>query len=122
MDLLNGRRAILLAGLAGFCILAAGFLVGRTVGNGDGSTSSVGSTPARITSRHSSVRIPTLGGAKQIPPLEVTRQAAEAKTEEGTTPGYTEASPTPEPEPEAEPQSPAPSHEPPPEVTVTPNG
>jgi hypothetical protein len=115
------RAQLALAAVAGIGILAAGFLAGGAIGNGDGSSSPDIQRPARIATRDSSVDVPTLGETKQIPRLEVKEQTAASTVEEGTSSTFTPSSPVEE-GPAEETKTPSSTPEPEPEVTVAPNG
>lgn len=114
---LSREQTAALIAVIGTCILVAGFLAGRAIGNGNDAGRLDGRIPTGISTRQGTLAVPTLGKAKPIPKLVVPQQqqSAEPATEEGTTPTYTPSSP-------AEAESPAPAPAPAPEVTVAPNG
>lgn len=112
-----------LAAVAGVGVLVAGFLVGGAIGDSEDPSASNKQTPSRITTRQSSVHVPTLGETKRIPTLAAPEQTAQATVEESTAPTSTPSAPVEE-SPPAEEKSPAPvpESEPTPEVTVAPDG
>jgi hypothetical protein len=119
------RAQVALTVVASTGILAVGFLAGIGIGNGGGSPSPEGQSPARITTRDSSLDVPTLGEAKQIPRLEVKEQPVTSTSEEGTDSTFTPSASAGE-SGSGEVKTPAgtgPAEpEPEPEVTVAPNG
>ena len=94
-------------------VVAAGFLVGRTIGDNEGTKA--GSIPTRVATQQASAKIPTLGEAEQIPAIDVTET-----TSPPTETAAEESSFTPTAEPES--AEPNPESSSAPEVTVAPDG
>jgi hypothetical protein len=82
---LAAARPILI-GLGGIAIVAAGFLVGTTLGESD-SKAEIGDPPRAIVVNTSAATVPTLPGAKQLPALQVTAPPPEESSADGE---YTE--------------------------------
>lgn len=112
----NGIQAVVSIAVAGACVVAVGFLAGRAISDGGGSEDLGSSSPSDISTRQSAVRVPTLGGGRELPSLDVTQSPPETEVEEGATETGAPSSAVVEGEPSE--SSPEQEHE----VTVAPNG